>query len=65
VLFDLLSLYKTEIAGLAHRFSEVVNLEVPVMVNVKSFVNRRLGSSTFFEQSIILAQRDRGRFRKE
>ena len=49
----------------AHRFSEVVKLEVPLTVNVKSFIDRRLGSVTFFKQSMVLAKRDRGRFRKE
>ncbi len=65
VLYDALSLYRTELAGLAARFSEVVQLEVPFAVNVKSFMTRRLGSITMFKQVMRDSERDRGRLRKE
>jgi hypothetical protein len=65
VLYDALAMYRTELAGLAARFSEVVRLEVPFVVNVKSFMMRRLGSATMFKQAMHDAERDRGRLRKE
>ncbi len=65
LLYDALSMYRTELAGLAARFSEVVRLEVPFVVNVRTFMMRRLGSITMFKQAMRDSERDRGRLRKE
>jgi hypothetical protein len=64
LLYEVLGVYARELAGLAARFSEVVHLDVPITVNVRSFMLRQLGSTAEFVRQMGVAESDRGRMRK-
>ena len=64
LLYDILGRYRSELAGLAARFCEVMRLSV-FLTNPRSFMERRLASTVMFRHEISRAERDVGRMRKE
>lgn len=64
-LYDVLCIYKHELAVLADRFTKTMDLEVPVGINVRRFMMKRLSSTSAYMRKIRIAQSDVGRLRKE